>query len=54
VLDAIPDVPLDVVREVTEGIIDQVIPKGLRDNKLRVFVNPTGRFVSDGPKSDAG
>jgi S-adenosylmethionine synthetase len=50
-----PDVPLDVIRrEVTEGIIDQVIPKGLRDNKLRVFVNPTGRFVTGGPKGDAG
>ena len=50
-----PDVPLDVIRrEVTEGIIDQVIPKGLRDKNLRVFVNPTGRFVTGGPKGDAG
>jgi len=50
-----PDVPLDVIRrEVTEGIIDQVIPKGLRDNRLRIFVNPTGRFVTGGPKGDAG
>jgi S-adenosylmethionine synthetase len=50
-----PDVPLDVIRrEVTDGIIDQVIPKGLRDNKLRIFVNPTGRFVTGGPKGDAG
>ncbi len=50
-----PDVPLEVIRrEVTEGIIDQVIPRGLRDNKLRVFVNPTGRFVTGGPKGDAG
>jgi S-adenosylmethionine synthetase len=38
----------------TEGIIDQVIPRGLRDNKLRVFVNPTGRFVTGRPKGDAG
>ena len=50
-----PDVPLDVIRrEVTEGIIDQVIPRGLRDKSLRVFVNPTGRFVTGGPKGDAG
>ena len=50
-----PDVPLDVIRrEVSEGIIDQVVPKGLRDNKLRIFVNPTGRFVTGGPKGDAG
>jgi S-adenosylmethionine synthetase len=31
-----------------------VIPKGLRDNDLRIFVNPTGRFVIGGPKGDAG
>jgi len=50
-----PDVPLDVIRrEVTDGIIDQVIPRGLRDKKLRIFVNPTGRFVTGGPKGDAG
>jgi S-adenosylmethionine synthetase len=50
-----PDIPLDVIRrEVTEAIIDQVIPKGLRDAHLKVFVNPTGRFVIGGPKGDAG
>ena len=31
-----------------------MIPKGLRDDKLRIFVNPTGRFVIGGPKGDAG
>ncbi|HTJ25591.1 MAG TPA: methionine adenosyltransferase [Candidatus Limnocylindria bacterium] len=50
-----PDVPLDVIRrEVAELIIDQVIPRGLRDDKLKVYVNPTGRFVIGGPKGDAG
>ena len=50
-----PVVPLDLIRrEVTEQIIDQVIPKGLRDDKLKIFVNPTGRFVIGGPKGDAG
>jgi S-adenosylmethionine synthetase len=50
-----PDVPLDVIRrEITEVIVDEVIPKGLRDKHLRVFVNPTGRFVIGGPKGDAG
>ena len=49
------DIPLDLIRrEVTEAIIDEVIPKSLRDNDLRVFVNPTGRFVIGGPKGDAG
>jgi S-adenosylmethionine synthetase len=49
------DVPLEVIRrEVTEAIIDPVIPKHLRDGDLRVYVNPTGRFVIGGPKGDAG
>jgi S-adenosylmethionine synthetase len=49
------DVPLDVIRrEVTEAIIDEVIPKHLRDGDMRVYVNPTGRFVIGGPKGDAG
>ncbi|MGB8266203.1 MAG: methionine adenosyltransferase [Candidatus Velthaea sp.] len=50
-----PDVSLDLIRrEITERIIDQVIPKGLRDKEMRVYVNPTGRFVIGGPKGDAG
>jgi S-adenosylmethionine synthetase len=50
-----PDVPLDTLRqEVTERVIDHVIPKSLRDKDLRVLVNPTGRFVIGGPKGDAG
>jgi S-adenosylmethionine synthetase len=49
------DVPLDLIRrEVTEAIIDEVIPRSLRDANLRVYVNPTGRFVIGGPKGDAG
>ena len=50
-----PNIPLDVIRrEVAEQIIDEVIPHALRDDKLRIFVNPTGRFVIGGPKGDAG
>src|SRR5579863_8333304 len=50
-----PDVPLDTIRQdVTESVIDHVIPRSLRDKQLRVFVNPTGRFVIGGPKGDAG
>ncbi len=49
------DIPLDLIRrEVTEQIIDEVIPRGLRDDKLKIYVNPTGRFVIGGPKGDAG
>lgn len=50
-----PDVPLDMIRrQVTENVIDQVIPKSRRDANTRIFVNPTGRFVIGGPKGDAG
>ncbi len=49
------DVSLEQIRrEVEELVIDRVIPRELRDDKLRVFVNPTGRFVIGGPKGDAG
>ncbi len=49
------DVALEQIRrEVEEKIIDRVIPRALRDREMRVFVNPTGRFVIGGPKGDAG
>jgi len=50
-----PDVSLDRIRkDVTERIIDRIVPPHLRDAKLRVYVNPTGRFVIGGPMGDAG
>ena len=50
-----PDVTLEQIRkDVTERIIDVAIHASLRDANLRVFVNPTGRFVIGGPMGDAG
>jgi S-adenosylmethionine synthetase len=44
--------------EIEEGIMEHVImpsmPGELVDKNLRVFVNPTGRFVIGGPMGDAG
>jgi S-adenosylmethionine synthetase len=44
--------------EIREAILDEVIlpvvPADLRDDRLSVFVNPTGRFVIGGPMGDAG
>ena len=44
--------------EIREGVIEEIInpvlPKGLVDDKLNIYVNPTGRFVIGGPMGDAG
>lgn len=50
-----PTVTQDEIREtVIETIIHDVIPQELLDDKTRIFVNPTGRFVVGGPMGDAG
>jgi S-adenosylmethionine synthetase len=40
--------------DITEHVIDKVIPAELRATGIRTFINPTGRFVVGGPVSDAG
>jgi S-adenosylmethionine synthetase len=44
--------------EITEIVTDQIImpalPEGMVDKNIKVFVNPTGRFVVGGPMGDAG
>src|SRR5258707_1184385 len=40
--------------DVIEHIIKPVIPEQLLDAKTKIFVNPTGRFVTGGPMGDAG
>jgi len=50
-----PEVSLDTIRtDVTEQVINHVLPASLRDENTKIFVNPTGRFVIGGPKGDAG
>jgi S-adenosylmethionine synthetase len=50
-----PDIALETIRgEITEKVIDHVIPGWMRDENTRIYVNPTGRFVIGGPKGDAG
>lgn len=39
---------------VRERIIDAVIPESLRSEESQIFINPTGRFVTGGPKGDTG
>jgi len=39
---------------VTRDIIEAVIPTELRAKKMKLHINPTGRFVIGGPHGDAG
>jgi len=41
----------DVVRQ---RVIRAVIPESLMDDQTKVFINPTGRFVTGGPQGDCG
>jgi len=50
-----PDVSQNEISEiVTEQLIMPTLPADMVDNKIKVFVNPTGRFVVGGPMGDAG
>ena len=50
-----PDVSQNEITEtVTEQIIMPTLPADLVDNNIKVYVNPTGRFVVGGPMGDAG
>jgi S-adenosylmethionine synthetase len=40
--------------DITEKIVNRVIPEGMRDKNTRILINPTGRFVVGGPHGDAG
>src|SRR5687768_5575475 len=44
----------EILETVTEEIIMPALPKELVDNNIKIFVNPTGRFVVGGPMGDAG
>ena len=41
-------------RDITERVLLPVLPKALVDERTRILVNPTGRFVIGGPTGDSG
>lgn len=50
-----PDVSQEEIRKaVIEHIILPTIPAELLDGDIKIYVNPTGRFVTGGPQGDAG
>ena len=50
-----PDISADQIRE---GVIDEVmlpvLPEDMVDENMKIFVNPTGRFVVGGQQDDSG
>ncbi|MEA2628692.1 MAG: S-adenosylmethionine synthetase [Chloroflexota bacterium] len=49
------EVTTDQLRsDIAEHVIDSVIPAELREDGIRSYINPTGRFVVGGPVADAG
>ncbi len=50
-----PDVEQAKIRaDIIQRVIKYVVPNGLLDEDTKIYVNPTGRFVTGGPKGDAG
>jgi S-adenosylmethionine synthetase len=50
-----PDVSHETIKEgIIDAVVKKVIPANLMDEKTRVFINPTGRFVVGGPMGDCG
>jgi S-adenosylmethionine synthetase len=50
-----PEISQSDIREaLIEHVFNPVLPPDLVDEKLRIFTNPTGRFVIGGPMGDSG
>ncbi len=50
-----PDVTQEQIRhDLIEKVIGPIVPKDLMDDKTKIYVNPTGRFVIGGPNGDSG
>ena len=43
-----------ITGDLTERIIVKTIPSAMMDKQTKIYINPTGRFVTGGPHGDAG
>lgn len=49
------DVSIDKIKnDLTEKVINEVVPQNMIDENTKIYVNPTGRFVIGGPLGDTG
>ncbi len=50
-----PEVSHDVIeRDMISHVINEILPNQLVDSETKIYVNPTGRFVTGGPMADTG
>ncbi|MDD5599398.1 MAG: methionine adenosyltransferase [Victivallaceae bacterium] len=49
-----PDMRIEQLESLVKEIAEQVIPAELMSDKVKYFVNPTGRFEVGGPNGDTG
>ncbi len=50
-----PNITQEKIRQdIIERVVEPVLPIELMDDNTKIYVNPTGRFVTGGPLGDAG
>ena len=50
-----PDVSQEQIHEdIKKYVFDEILPKELVDERTKMYINPTGRFVIGGPNGDSG
>lgn len=50
-----PEITRDQIeKDLLEYVIKPELPEGLFDDKTKLYINPTGRFVIGGPQGDSG
>ncbi len=50
-----PDIShAEISEQIMESVITPTLPADMVDDKLKVYINPTGRFVIGGPMGDSG